>query len=384
MRKVLNKLTVTAMATIAFAQTAQAAPRQMVLVVAEGVSPQAVDFGRVYLKTAYEQGATVAFDELKANGKSMAAGNVTPLNLKGLLKTAAANGYKTGLVTTDDALKTGALFYDTTAQNVVRDAKFDIIAGGGRASAGDAAQQLTGMGGTAMMDVEALNNEIKGKVLALQADNALNWNLDREGDTESGFAELVTLALQTLSADDQPFFLVVHDTLLARALNAKDTPAALEQFKELDGIIGDVMGTREGVANPAGFGVAVLTTGGAMVPKFTTDLPTERSDALYIVSALPMSYAKAGMTLKGADEAKLKDFSTTAYKGWQLSDATRADIVAGKTTPEAAIRGSYEPALKIGYEAGANGATVWALNAPLGEDVAQSLMAIASAKPAAK
>lgn len=363
------------------AQAVQAAPRQIVLVVSEGVTPQAVDFGRVYLKTAYDQGATVAFDTLKENSKTMPAGTDTLGNLKGILKTAAQNGYKTGLVTTEDALKTAATFYGTTPENIAG-ANFDIIAGGGRANAGNTAQQIKAAGGTAMMDVEGLNEEPKGKVLALQADNALTWNLDRDGETESGFGELVTLALQTLSADNQPFFLIVHDTLLAKALNAKDTPAALEQFKELDGILGDVMGTREGVEKPEEFAIAVLTTGGALAPKFTTELPNERAEALYIVSALPMSYAKAGQSLKGADEAKLKDFAANTYKGWALKDEVRTDIIAGKTIPELAIRASYEPALKIAFEPTQGGAMMWASNLNIGADVAQSLQAIAITKPA--
>ncbi|HEY0075764.1 MAG TPA: hypothetical protein VGB77_16810 [Abditibacteriaceae bacterium] len=349
--------------------------------VSEGVSPQAVDFGRVYLKTAYDQGATVAFDTIKDNSKSMSANADTLGNLKGILKTAAQNGYKTGLVTTEDALKTGAMFYGTTPENVAV-ADFGIIAGGGRANAGNAAQQIKAVGGTAMMDVEGLNEEPKGKVLALQADHALTWNLDRDGETESGFGELVTLALQTLSADDQPFFLIVHDTLLAKALNAKDTPAALEQFKELDGILGDIAGTREGLEKPEDFAIAVLTTGGALSPKFTTELPNERAEALYIVSALPMSYAKAGTTLKGADEAKLKDFAANTYKGWMLKDEVRGEIVAGKTMPESAIRASYEPALRIAFEPAQTGAMVWASNLNLGADVAQSLQTIAATKPA--
>lgn len=381
MRKVLSKFAVVAMATAAVMQTAQAAPRQIVLIVADGVSAPTIDFGRVYLKTAYEQGATVAFDDLKASGKSTTAGGLTPANLKGLLKTAADSGYKTGLVTTDDALKTAALFYDTTSENVVRNAKFDVVAGGGRGNAGNAAQQVKELGGTAMMSAEALNEEAKGKVLALQADNSLTWNLDRDGDNESGFPELVSLALQTLSQDNKPYFLIVHDTLLAKALNAKDTPAALEQFKELDGILGDVMGTREGVDKPEDFGIAVIATGGAMTPKFTTELPNERAEALYMVSALPMSYAKAGQTLKGADETKLKEFATTTYKGWQLSDATRADIIAGKIMPEAAVRASYEPALKIGYEASTPGATIWSSNLNIGAEVLQSLQSLAATRP---
>jgi hypothetical protein len=379
--KFATKISALLIAATMAAQAAHAAPRQVVLVVSEGVTPQAVDFGRVYLKTAYDQGASVAFDTIKDNSKSMTANADTLGNLKGILKTAAQNGYKTGLVTTEDALKTGAMFYGTTPENIAG-ADFGIIAGGGRANAGNAAQQIKAAGGTAMMDVEGLNEEPKGKVLALQADNALTWSLDRDGETESGFGELVTLALQTLSADNQPFFLIVHDTLLAKALNAKDTPAALEQFKELDGILGDIAGTREGLEKPEDFAIAVLTTGGALSPKFTTDLPNERAEALYIVSALPMSYAKAGMTLKGADEAKLKDFAANTYKGWMLKDEVRGEIVAGKTMPESAIRASYEPALKIAFEAAHTGAMVWASNLNLGADVAQSLQAVAATKPA--
>ena len=371
-------------------QPAQAAPRQIVLVVAEGLNPQLVDFGTAYVKTAFEQGATVAFDELKAQGKAQPAGAEALAGLKGILKTAAANGYKTGLVTTEDVTKTAPLFFDLPegeggANSLVQGTTFDIIAGGGRSHFMEAKKAWTDAGNSALFDTEAMDQELKGKTLALQSDAALGYALDRDPDKEASFAELVTLALQALSADDAPFILVVHDTLLTRALAAKDTPAAMEQYRELDAIIADILGTREGLEKPENFGLAVLATGGATVPRFTTELPNERSDAFYILSGLPLSYAKAGLTLEKADEAKLAAFSDPAtgkYKGWKLSAENRAALLAGTMTPEAALRASYEPALKISFEPVTAQPMLYTVGLDVAGDLAQTLRMIASAKPA--
>lgn len=383
------------------ASMAAAAPRQVVVVVAEGLNTQTIAFGSGYVKTAFE-GGTVALDDLKAQGKTQPADANALAGLKGLLKKAGASGYKTGLVTTADVTAPAALLYDlpmgdgpATAQTLVNSTAFDFIGGGGRANfvpqdvAGsarkdgtDLGKALTAAGGTALLDVEsveAIDREIKGKVLALQGDAPLSYALDRDAGKEAALGDLVHLALQTLGKDNAPFVLVVHDTLLQKALAARDTPALLQQFREIDGVISDVKAARD---DQPGLALAVLTTGAGTTPQFTTNVPKEQTDAFYILSELPVSYGGANAALAHPTEESITAFAKEQYKGWQISAQNRAAVLAGTMTPEAAVRASYEPALKIGYTpVMAQGQ--WLTLGLEGGDPAQALQAWA-AQPAGK
>jgi len=384
---------------LAIVGAAQAAPKQVVIVVAEGLSPQVLDLGTAYVKTAYGNNTAVALDDFKVKAKTAPAAADTLQSLKGILQTAGANGYKTGLVTTGEVTAVAPLFYNVAgadsaaiADVLVKETKFDFLAGGGRAyftpqgtagskrtDAFDAAKRLTEAGGSAYFDVASMDHEAKGKSLALQSNGELSYLIDRQVQQETGFAELVSLAMQTLSANDAPFVLVVHDTLIARALAAKDTPALVEQFRELDGIIADAQGFGEN--NPANFGLALMATGAASVPRFTTMLPNEQVNTFYILSTLPMSYSRTGIALAGADDKKLTDFATKTYKGWQLSAENRAAVLSGKLTPEAAVRASYEPALKIAYEPAAATPVAWTVGFDAAGGVVPALQGIVGAKP---
>lgn len=400
MRKLLVGFTALTFALgIIGARSVQAAPQQVVVVVAEGLSPQVLDLGTAYIKTAYGDNTSVAFDDFKAQAKTATASADTLQALKGVLQTAAANGYKTGLVTTGDVTTVAPLFYNVAGDNsaaiasaLVNDAKLDFIAGGGRAhfvpqstpgskrtDTFDAAKTLTGTGGSVFFDVQAMENEAKGKTLALQSNGELNYLIDRDAEQEANFSELVTLALQTLSVDDAPFILVVHDTLINKALAARDTPALVEQFRELDGILADIAGFAEN--NPDKFGIALVTPGAASAPRFTTQLPNEQVNSFYTISGLPMSYTRAGAALTGADEKKLTTFATDSYKGWTLSDENRAAVLAGTMTPEAALRASYEPALKIAYEPATAQPLAWTVGFDAAGNIAQALQTIAATKP---
>ncbi|HEX8834366.1 MAG TPA: hypothetical protein VF719_09195, partial [Abditibacteriaceae bacterium] len=167
-------------------QPASAAPRQIVLVVAEGLNPQTIELGNAYLKKAYEADDAPSFDQLKVKGKPQNIGADALASFRGLLATAATNGYRTGIVTTGDVTKVAPLFYGISADTTdlagaIVDAKFDFIAGGGRshflpqgiagstrADAIDLGQKLKAAGGTPYFDVDSLENESTGKVLALQ------------------------------------------------------------------------------------------------------------------------------------------------------------------------------------------------------------------------
>jgi hypothetical protein len=376
-----------AFGTAILAAPVSAAPRQVVVVVADGLNPQVASFGGDYLKaSAGEDEATSGLSDFKAAGKTAPAAGISFVSLRGLLKTAAANGYKTGFVSTDDVTKDAATLYDLPTQGaegastLISTVMYDFIAGGGRANfAPTAKETLTAAGGTALFDadsVESLEQEIKGKTLVLQGDAELPYAIDQNPENEAGLSELVTLAVDTLSADNAPYLLVVHDTLLNKALAAKDTPALAEEFRAFDGIVAGVLANRED--NPD-FAAALLATGSSTAPRFTTNAAGDRSNSFFILSQLPVSFAKAGATLKGADEAALTEFATEQYKGWNISGDNRAALLAGTLDPEAAVRASYEPALNLAYETVEPQTAVYTVG--LDADLVKSLIAVAATKP---
>lgn len=398
----------TALVSLA-AQAVSAAPRQMVVVVAEGLSPQVIDMGSSYVRTVAQsvtgEEESAAFSEFRAQAKTQAAipdsGAVAIESLRGLLKTASANGYRTGLVTTDDVTKVAGLFYDipgdasTVASTLVNTTKFDFLAGGGRSyfvsnkipgskrtDDFDASAALRQAGGTAFLNAEAVENtetDIKGKTIVLQADETLSYSLDQDPEREAGFSQMAGLATQTLAGENNaPFVLVIHNNALARAIAAKDTPAVLEEFRTLDSIVSDVMGMRSEQETPDSFGIVLLASGGSVAPRFTSDVAADRSNAVFVVSQLPRSFSGAGAALTGANEERLTEFATEEYKGWKLSNETRAAILAGTMTPEAAIRASYEPVIAIGYENADVKPTVYSVGVDTSAGLANALTAIVS------
>ena len=345
-------------------------PRQIVIVVADGLSPQLISFGNDYIRKSLQQDDATAIQNFQSSAKTVSVGSDALNSLKGVLSTAQKHGYKTGLVTSEDVTKIAPLFYDIALDksstpdvaSAIINTKFDFIAGGGRsrflpkATVGSTrddsknlAKTLTDAGGTAYFDVESLTeDESKGRVLALQNNGVLNYPLDVEQENESSFDDLVSLALTNLSSENAPFVLVVHDGFLARALAAKDTPGVAESYHHLDTIIDD-LNTRESDGNGE-FGVAVLAKGATTAPYVTAIKPTEINETFFIVSNLALSYAGAGNKLRGADAEAISDFASDQYKGWKISSSDKAAIIAGTLDPETAIRASYEPAIAIGYK----------------------------------
>lgn len=393
----------TAMASATIA--AQAAPRQLVVVVAEGLSPQLMDMSALHVRYVEEQttgeAGSPALGQLRLQGKSQAASAETLSSLRGLLKTAAQNGYKTGLVTTGKVSDAAGLFYDISgdanavASTLVKSTKFDFVAGGGRgnfvaskipgslrADDFDASQELRTAGGTPILNAEVLEDtdlEIKGKTLVLQADESLSYSIDQNPEREGGFGEMATLAAQTLAGEDNaPYVLVVHDNLISKAIEAKDTPAVLEQTRTLDNVVADLITARESLDDPSTLGLALLATGGNMTPKFSTELASDRTNAIYVLSQLNLSYSGAAAALKDVNEEQLMEFATEQYKGWKLSDEIRSGLLNKSLDPEKAVRSSYEPAIAIGYETTAVAPTLLTLGVDVSGDAATALKNLVS------
>lgn len=381
-RSSLTKTLLASIVTLASSAIAHAAPRQMVLVVAEGLNPQAADIGARYVqKAAGDDAGASGLANLKAQGTSAAAPADALASLKGLLATARRNGYRTGLISTADVSKVAPMFTGTPdgdAAALAQDTPLDVLAGGGRASFSTEQRAMMSRGNT-MFDngaaFEQADAAVKGKLFALQSDTDLSYAIDRDSDAQAGLADMASLAIDTLSgANDAPFLLIVHDTLLSRALAAKDTPAAFEQFKELDAIVGDVLSRR---GDKDTLGVALLATGGTVAPRANGD----ESNALFIVSGLQKSFGGVGKYLQGADAARLSQFAEQDYPGWTLSEAQRTALLAGTLDGEAAVRASYEPAINISFETVESAPTLYAVGVPA---ELSAITGFANTKPAAR
>ena len=232
------------------------------------------------------------------------------------------------------------------------------------------------------MDADAIQSaaEVKGRVLALQANESLSYATDADSSTEAGLGDLASLAMTTLAGDsgDTPYFLVVHDANLLKAVTAKDTPAVFGQLSALDGIIAEAISVRDAKDKPADMGLAFFSTGASMDLKYTSETPSERSNAIFIASKLPTSYAKATSSLKGATAESFTEFATE-YGNWKPSESTRSSVIAGTMTGEEAVRASYESAIGLAYET----KTVEPMAYVLGidaDDVVKNIATIASTK----
>lgn len=379
MRKLLHGIAIfltLSGATLGAESAAHAAPRQLVVIVAEGLSPKAIELGGSYVKSASlastGEEEPSALSEFTAKAKTITAGDNSLSALRGVLAKAAAKGYKTGFVTTGEVAQVAPLFYDVSGENIASDLlekrPFDFAAGGGRAAFAtlDAAKKLKAAGGTALLsseDVENTETEVKGKTLVLADEGALPYAADVDPEKDVSLGTLSGLAMNALGGenDDAPYVLIIHDALLSRALENKDTPAFTEEVRELDGIIAEAVGRRESKTDASQMGIALLATGGNVVPRFSSESTTDRSNALYVLSQLPYSYQHAGELLKGANAERITQFTDEEYKGWKISAEKRAGITAGTVNAETEIRASYEPSIAIAYDMTETPATLYAV-----------------------
>ena len=324
-----------------------------VIIVAEGLSPQVLDLGKAYIRNADDNAQlSTSLNELKEKAKP-AAFSLT--HLKGILQTAHNNGYATGLVTTGDISKIAPMFYklngDVTAGLTAQDAPFEFLAGGGAANLTGASDKMAANGDTFVASADALDGQLIGRVLAAQTPGELNYAIDRDPALESGLGELATTALDVLSSGDKPFVLVIHDSLLKRALDSKDTPALFEQFRELNTLVGDIAARRDDDPN---LKIAVLMTGASSAPVFSTTSVEEQNSAFSVISSLQKSFAGAGQSLRGKtveDITVFADADAGDYRGWNISESDKEKIADGTLDPESALRAWYEPILKFRYDA---------------------------------
>ena len=351
-----------------------------VVIVAEGLSPQVLELGKGYLRKAGEDtDLSTAFDELKDKAKPATAPADALAGMSGILQTAHDNGYATGLVTTGDVTKIAPLFYkldgDIAAGLTAKEASYDFLAGGGAANLPNASAQLAANGGTFVASADALEGDLKGRVLVSEAPGDLAYAIDRDPTSEAGLSELTSTALDRLEAGDKPFVLVIHDGLLKRAVETKDTPALFEQFRELNTLVGGVVARRD---DDPKLKVAVILTGTASVPTFTTTSVDEQNNAFFVASNLQKSFAGGGASLKGKtveDITAFADPDAGEYRGWKVSESDKEKIAAGTLAPEAALRAAYEPVLKLDYAATPTTPAAYALGFDGASDVVAGLKA---------
>jgi hypothetical protein len=374
MKKLFLPVLIASGALLATVPSAHAAAKQYVVVVAEGAPTQILDLGKGYLRKAddYAELAT-SFDQIIEGGKTAPAKPIAISDLKGILETAEQNGYKTGFVTTTDVAKVASVFYANLESAF---AKSEFIGGGGRVGTGTAGATLKAAGGTYITDADGLAEELKGRVLAVQADSDLAYAIDRQPEDESSLAELASLALDTLGDNDTPFVLVVHDTLIKKALEAKDSPALFEQFREIDSILGDVLSRQE---DNEKFGVAAILTGGAITPQFQAG--TDVNNSYFVLSGLQKSFSGVGAALKGADVESITEFvdaTSGEYRGWKLTEDQKSQISTGKLNAETVARASYEPIIKLNYTTTAGTPSAYAIGINVTNGIAEGLKATVS------
>ncbi len=336
-------------ALLGFVSTQAHAAPGAVIIVAQGLPPQVLDLGKAYLRSADDTAQlSTSLDELKEKAKPA---NFSLTHLQSILQSAHDDGYATGLVTTSDVTKTAPFFYkmpdDASAHLTSKDAPFEFLVGGGAANL-NGANDMTANGDTFVASADALDGELKGRVLVAQTPGELNYAIDRDPAQESGLSELATTVLAVLSPDDKPFVLVIHDSLLKRALDSKDTPVLFEQFRELNTLVGDIIARRD---DDPTLKIAALMTGASKAPAFSTTSVEEQNSAFFVISSFQESFVGAGQSLR---DKTVEDITADAdagdYRGWNISQSDKEKIANSTLDPESALRASYEPMLKIRYE----------------------------------
>lgn len=359
-----------------------AAPRQYVIVVAEGVSPQILDLDKDYLRTANEdQALTTSFDSVMENGKAVSVNGNAIADMKGLLSLAKTNGYKTGLVTTGDISTVAPMFYNMTGDTATAlssaQAQYDFIGGGGRTDIATAGDQIKAMGGSYLANADDFAGEVQGRVLSAQAPGELAYALDRDSTAQASLSEMASLAMDKLG--DAPYVLIVHDGLAKKALDAHDTPALLEEVRELETITADALSRRD--ENPD-LGIGLVMTGSSVMPRFTAGTSqTDKNNAFFILNNLGSTFTGAGMKLKGADAETINTFADPndgEYRAWNVTATQKQQIAAGTLNPETALRASYEPILKMEYVEQAATPTAYAVGIDADAGLVQGIKAAVS------
>lgn len=359
-----------------------AAPKQYVVIVAEGLSPQVLQLDRDYLRVANDDAAlTTSFDGLMENGKAATVSNNAIADMKGLLSLAKSNGYKTGLVTTGDISTVAPLFYDMNGDTATAlasaQAQYDFIGGGGRANLATAGDQVKAMGGSYLANADDFAGDVKGRVLSAQAPGELAYAIDRDPTMQSSLSEMASLAMDKLG--DAPYVLVVHDGLTKKALDARDTPALLEEVRELETITADAASRRD--ENPD-LGIGLVLTGGTTVPRFMDNTSNlDKGNAFFVLNNLGSSFTGAGMKLKGADAETITMFADAndgEYRAWNVTPTQKQQIAAGTLNPETALRASYEPVFKMEYAAQTVAPTAYAVGIDTTDGLVESLKAAVS------
>ncbi|RYX84765.1 hypothetical protein EON83_09030 [bacterium] len=354
-----------------------------VVIVAEGLSPQVLELSKSYLRRADEDAElTTSFDFLKQNAKTATVSANALGQLSGLLQSAHDNGYATGLVTTGDVTKIAPLFYklqdDVAAGLTTKDAPYEFIAGGGADNLVGAADKMATNDDTFVASSNGMYAELKGRVLVAEAPADLSYSLDRNPAQESGLSELATTAIDTLSSNEKPFLLVIHDSLIAKAVKSHDTPALFEQFRELNTVIGDTIMRRDEDAN---LKVAVLMTEASVIPTFTTQSLDEQNAAYSIIAHLNQSFTFAGQSLKGKTAEDITAFiepESGEYRDWRLTAADKTKIANGTLAPETALRAFYEPTLKLNYAAKPSVASAFIVGFDAPDGLVAALKALAT------
>lgn len=235
----------------------RAAPKNVVIVLADGLGEPQYRMAAEYSKTTYQEEFQSA-DRLRDRPGSSLNGALT---LAGILSRAASHGYPTGLVTTEDVVTDACRFYEIKPQTKkpgdadveeVLKANSQLILGGGlgyfiqqskphslRTDELDMLVEARAAGWKTLTNADELFEAQPGtKLLGLFSDKSLSNALDKDPMKQPSLFEMVDAALNGLGTG---FFLIVHDGYVAEACKANDPASMVEEARELDGVIRRVL-----------------------------------------------------------------------------------------------------------------------------------------------
>jgi len=326
--------------TLTVISTLDAAPRNVVVILGEGLGKDQYALAKEYAQTAYEE-PLQAVSFLERDSVIAFNGQV---GLAGVLTKASEKGYTTGLVTTDDVISAAARFYGTPLKGekaspddveAMLAVKGQVVLGGGlgyfipqsmekslRKDRLDMLVEARAKGWKTLTTPDELFALSPGtKALGLFSDKGLNYALDTDPMKVPNFFELVESALTNLNSG---YFLLIHNNLMAKACKEKDPAALMEEVRMMDSVIASVA---ERAAKTSETLLVVIASPAALKPVLSPQ--ADRAESLFTIKSLPVSLSTGS---KKAAELGIEKWIEEHYVNFKASphEMTKVGTDPGK------------------------------------------------------
>jgi alkaline phosphatase len=262
----------------------------LILFIGDGMGPEIVTVAKIYSEEALEAGlsmvalantgaaglatthsANLLVTDSAAGGTALATGSKTNngivgmspdgATLENLLEKAVRQGKAVGVVTTTSVTDaTPAAFlahvqargYETDIASQIIESDASVVMGGGRnyflpagegkrADGRNLIEEARGKGFAVVLDKDGLEAATGSRILGLFATEDLPYESERRTFEVPSLAEMLTRALQVLTADPDGFVLVVEGGRIDHAEHDNDLPRALAEILAFDAAIGRAM-----------------------------------------------------------------------------------------------------------------------------------------------